>query len=242
MMVLNFLRDYLKHRFTANTRHGTHSPFVYALADKVIYDFKPFDSYERIEEHRRKLAGDSTKNKELAGKALKSKRLDRLIFRITQQLQPENIIEIGTNIGVTTGYLAMASPESNIFTLTDNPETARIAYQNFQKLELKNVEIRVGYVDELFPELLGEMSSVELVCINEKHSGKTTIKYFEACLPKVHENSLIIVDGIYWSPEMKDTWAAIKIHPQVTVTVDLFWIGLVYFKTDQAKEHFKLKF
>jgi hypothetical protein len=52
---------------------------------------------------------------------------------------------------------------------------------------------------------------------------------------------MLIFDDIYWSEGMKQAWAQIKAHPQVTVTVDLFWIGLVFFKAGQAKEDFLIK-
>jgi hypothetical protein len=46
---------------------------------------------------------------------------------------------------------------------------------------------------------------------------------------------------IYRSKGMKEAWAEIKAHPQVTVTVDLFWIGLVFFRKGQEKEGFKIR-
>jgi len=52
---------------------------------------------------------------------------------------------------------------------------------------------------------------------------------------------MLIFDDIYWSEGMKEAWAEIKVHPQVKVTIDLFWIGLVFFKSGQAKEDFKIK-
>jgi hypothetical protein len=61
-------------------------------------------------------------------------------------------------------------------------------------------------------------------------------------LPKVHEGSLLIFDDIYWSEGMKEAWSEIKANPQVSTTVDLFWIGLVFFKSGQAKEDFLVRF
>jgi len=53
-MLFQFITDYLKHRLTAKTRHGTHSPFVYKLADEVIYDFTDKSPYQNIEQQRKK--------------------------------------------------------------------------------------------------------------------------------------------------------------------------------------------
>ncbi|MBL7882976.1 MAG: class I SAM-dependent methyltransferase, partial [Bacteroidia bacterium] len=39
-----------------------------------------------------------------------------------------------------------------------------------------------------------------------------------------------------------EAWEEIKRHPKVTVTIDLFFIGLVFFRKEQAKQHFIIKF
>lgn len=42
-VLMRHLYDYIYHFLISNSRHGTHSPFVYALADQVIYQ----KDYER---------------------------------------------------------------------------------------------------------------------------------------------------------------------------------------------------
>jgi predicted O-methyltransferase YrrM len=261
LMVLQFVSDFLKHRLTAKSRHGTHSPFVYKLVDEVIYDFSSKSDYHDIEEQRKKLLNDDTritvtdlgagshlnKNrtkaiKDIAKNALKTPRLAQLIYRLAKHNNPSGIIELGTCLGITTAYLSKACPEADIVSIEGCPETAKKAYQNFQDLELDNVELQVGNFDELLPKIIEEATQLDFVYIDGNHRKDATLNYFNWCLPKVHENSLLIFDDIYWSTGMKEAWQEIKNHPEVTVTVDLFWIGLVYFKKGQAKEHFKIKF
>ncbi|HLT41068.1 MAG TPA: hypothetical protein VKZ95_00055, partial [Sphingobacteriaceae bacterium] len=74
------------------------------------------------------------------------------------------------------------------------------------------------------------------------HRKEATLNYFYSCLPKVHEGTLLIFDDIYWSQGMKEGWEEIINHPAVTVAIDLFYIGLVFFKTGQEKENFKVRF
>lgn len=260
-MVFKFIADYLKHRLTANSRHGTHSPFVYKLADEVIYDFSAKEAYKSIEAQRKKLWHDDrsitvtdlgagshlNKNRtkkvsQIAKNALKNPRLAQLIYRLAAQQQPQQMIELGTCLGITTAYLAKAQPEANILTIEGCPETARVAYQNFQELGLANVELQVGNFNDLLPTAIEKADQLDFVYIDGNHTEEATLNYFNWCLPKLHENSLLIFDDIYWSEGMKRAWEAIKNHPDVTITVDLFWIGLVYFRKGQAKEHFKLKF
>lgn len=260
-MVFNFISDYLKHRFTSKSRHGTHSPFVYKLTDEVIYDFNAKSDYKSIELQRKKLFNDdslitvtdlgagshlnknrSKKVKQIAKNALKNPRLAQLIYRLAKDNQPKSIIELGTCLGITSAYLAKACPEADVITIEGCPETAKVAYRNFQELELDNVELRVGNFDTLLPGVIEQETRLDFVYVDGNHRKEATINYFNWCLPKVHEGSLLIFDDIYWSEGMKEAWEEIKNHPEVTVTVDLFWIGLVYFKKGQAKEHFKIKF
>jgi len=260
-MDFRFLIDFLKHRFSAKSRHGTHSPFVYKLTDEVIYDFKFNKDYNSIEEQRIKLYRDDAviqvtdlgagshlnknrtkKVKEIAKNALKSPRLAQLIYRLAKNTNPANIIELGTCLGLTTAYLSKASPEARVITIEGCPQTAKVAAANFKALQLQNVELQVGNFDEILPDTIAAHPQLDFVYIDGNHRKEATLNYFKWCLPKVSENSLLIFDDIYWSKGMKEAWEEIKAHPQVTVTIDLFWIGLVYFKKGQAKEHFKIKY
>ncbi|MGE6220210.1 O-methyltransferase [Nubsella zeaxanthinifaciens] len=260
-MVLQFFADYLKHQFTAKTRHGTHSPFVYKLADEVIYDFSEKNSYKAIEAQRKKLLADQrqitvtdlgagshlNKNRtkkvaQIAKNALKSPRLAQLIYRLAANHNANDLIELGTCLGITTAYLSKAAPQANILTIEGCPQTAEVAYQNFNELGLDNIELQVGNFNDVLPKAIDERQQLDFVYIDGNHTKEATLNYFEWCLPKITENTLLIFDDIYWSEGMKQAWEQIKNHPKVTVTVDLFWIGLVYFKKGQAKEHFKLKY
>lgn len=244
-MVFQFFADYLKHRLTAKSRHGTHSPFVYKLTDEVIYDFSSNKIYDEVEEKRKKLLRDDKNNSKAikqSAKNIKPAHLAQLIFRLATNQEPNHIIELGTGLGITTAYLSKAKPQADILTIESNAEIAEIAHQNFIDLGLKNIELQVGNFNELLPKAMAEAEKLDLVNINGKHSKEETLNYFNWCLPKIHEGSLLIFDDIYRTQEMKDAWITIKNHPEVTVTVDLFWIGLVYFRKGQAKEHFKIKF
>lgn len=260
-MVFQFIADYLKHRLTAKSRHGTHSPFVYKLTDEVIYDFSSKKPYDEIEQQRKKLLDDDrlitvtdlgagshlNKNRtkkisQIAKNALKTPRLAQLIYRLGAYHKPKNMIELGTCLGITTAYLSKAQPNAEVLTIEGCPETATVARQNFKALNLNNIELQVGNFNALLPIAIDKASTLDFVYIDGNHTKAATLNYFNWCLPKINEDSLIIFDDIYWSEGMKEAWNEIKNHPQVTVTIDLFWIGLVYFKKNQAKEHFKIKF
>ncbi len=253
--------SFIKHQLTAKTRHGIHSPFVYQLIDEVIYDYNKKKEYNVIENLREQLlqnqdiisitdlgAGSHINNNRqkkissIAKNALKSPKLAKLLHRLVVFFKPATVIELGTCLGITTAYLASASPQSKVITMEGCPQTAGVAKNNLQKLGLQNVELITGNFDDEFPKLINALKQVDFVFVDGNHRRKATMDYFELCLPKVHENSVLIFDDIYWSQGMKEAWQEIKNHPQVTLTIDLFWIGLVFFKKRQEKEHFKVKF
>lgn len=259
MFNLTLISNYLKHFLIAKTRHGVHSPFVYHLVDEVIYDFKDKPEYQKAENLRKKLLKDERyititdsnadnqineqkQIKSLAKNALRSKKLVQLLYRLAKEFQPSNIIELGTCLGITTSYLATAVPIARIITMEGCPQTAGIAQENFRQLSLNKADLKVGNFDEVLPNVILEEEQLDFIFINGNHRKDATLNYFNWCLPKIHEKSIMIFNDIYWSAEMKEAWVQIKAHPQVSVTIDLFWIGLVFFKKDQVKEHFRIKF
>jgi predicted O-methyltransferase YrrM len=260
MSRFRFAKDYALHRFKAKTRHGTHSPFVYRLVHQVIYDFSPKKVYEEPEQLRRDLlfderminvidlgAGSHLNNnrqkkvKDIARNALKPSKLAQLLYRLVADQQPKNMIELGTCLGITSVYLKKAAPKAQLYTLEGCPETAGIAAEIFKKAGIGGIEQVTGNFDDTMPEVIGKLDQLDFVFIDGNHTKEATLRYFEWCLPKVHENTLLIFDDIYWSEGMKEAWNEIKTHPQVTVTIDLFWIGLVYFRKGQVREDFLIK-
>jgi predicted O-methyltransferase YrrM len=261
MFNIRFITDYLRHQLTAKTRHGLHSPFVYQLVDEVIYDYSDKKEYLPIENARKRLlndhstiivtdlgAGSHLNNNQIkkvsiiAKNALKSSKLAQLIYRLAADQQPETMIELGTCLGITTLYLNLANPSAQTYTLEGCPQTAAVAADVFKQQGTPHIKQLVGNFDDTLQPLIDSLPRLDFVYVDGNHQKNATLKYFEWCLPKVHEGTLLIFDDIYWSEGMKQAWAEIKAHPQVTVTVDMFWIGLVYFKKGQVKEDFKIRF
>jgi predicted O-methyltransferase YrrM len=260
MFNIRFAKDYLLHRFRAKNRHGIHSPFVYRLVDTIIYDWSDKKVYTEIENIRKALLTDDRtitvtdlgagshinknnqkKVSDIAAHALKSPKLAQLLYRLVADIKPNNIIELGTCLGVTSIYLQKAAPIAQVYTLEGSPETAAVAQQVFNKAGLNNIELVIGNFDDTLPGIIDGLEKLDFIFVDGNHQKDATLKYFEWCLPKVHENTLLIFDDIYWSEGMKEAWAEIKANPQVTVTIDLFWIGLVFFKGGRVKEDFKIK-
>jgi predicted O-methyltransferase YrrM len=260
MLNFRFAKDYVWHRLVGKNRHGTHSPFVYRLLDEVIYDYKRKDIYNDIESIRAGLFSDNrvitvtdlgagslvNNNKqktirEIAKNALKPPKLAQLLYRLVEDQQPKNMIELGTCLGTTSLYLKSAAPAGELYTLEGCPQTAKVAKEVFEKANIRNIRQVIGNFDETLKGVIDDLDQLDFVFVDGNHQKDATLKYFEWCLPKVHENTLLIFDDIYWSEGMKEAWEIIKAHPRVTLTIDLFWIGLVYFKKGQVREDFLIR-
>jgi predicted O-methyltransferase YrrM len=156
---------------------------------------------------------------------------------------PGNILEMGTSFGITSSYLAMSMPHQTLVTMEGAPAIAQEAHATFDLLRLKNIEIVEGDFTTSLPVYLNSISNVGMVYIDGNHRYAATMEYFKLLLSKVNEQSILIFDDIYWSSEMEQAWDEIKKHEAVTLTIDLFNIGIVFFrKESKQKQHFTIRY
>ena len=241
--------------------HGVHSPFVFDFIKFVKNDRQQYASYSAIEPIRKRLlqskaeievedfgAGSTvlkTKKRvvsKMAASSLKPRRFAQLLHRIVQCYQPKTIVELGTSFAVTTAYLATANQNSTVFTLEGSPAIAAIARKNFEQLSLSNIRLIEGSFEKTLDPLLASLDSVDLAFIDGNHKKMPTLEYFEKFLAKSHNDTILIFDDIHWSKEMEEAWEQIKQHPSVTLSLDLFFIGIIFFKTEfKVKQQFKLR-
>ncbi|MEO7312355.1 MAG: class I SAM-dependent methyltransferase [Chitinophagaceae bacterium] len=257
-------KKYLQYWLAASNGkgHGTHSPFVYEFIVQVLNDSRQFYCYKTIEGLRHRLMTDSTvlhvedygagsvvsktKNravKEIANTALKPAKFGQLMFRIANYYNSKNIVELGTSLGITTAYLASAAGDARVTTMEGAPAIAALALRNFNELALKNIGLVQGNFDETLAPALKSFSIVDLAFVDGNHRREPTLHYFEQLLQYSHEYTILIFDDVHWSSEMEAAWETIKADSRVRLTIDLFFIGLVFFRKDfKEKQDFVVRF
>lgn len=186
-------------------------------------------------------SGNQRKISDLNNTAQKPPKYAQLLARLVAYFQPTTILDLGTSLGLTTAYMALSGQNAEVYSFEGCPQTAAIAQENLAKLGINNVSIIKGNIDNTLPEIVHKLSSLDFIFVDANHRKAPTLVYFEICLPKVHENSIMIFDDIYWSKEMTEAWEQIKQHPSVGISIDLFQFGIVLFRKTQAKQHFVLK-
>jgi predicted O-methyltransferase YrrM len=115
-----------------------------------------------------------------------------------------------------------------------------IAKKMFQVSSFKFPNNTVDFVNTEFNLFFENLKPqiFNLIYFDGNHSKKATLDYFEALLPTISNDSVWIFDDIHWSADMEDAWEIIKNHPKVSVTIDTFQWGIVFFRIEQEKEHF----
>lgn len=249
---------YIKFLFNSTNQHGVHSPFVYDFVTKCLYDKEKYQAYIDLKNYRNTLKnskvelevsdfGEGSKvlnlNKrkvsQMVATSSCSKKEARLLFRIARYFKLNTVLELGTSLGMGTYAFASANKNIKITTIEGCKNTSNFTKSQFQNLGVNNI----NYCISAFASEIEKLNDNHFDCIyfDGHHNKEATIQYFESLLPKAHNDSIFIFDDIYWSKEMTKAWEYIKSHRAVTVTVDCFHLGFVFFRKEQAKEHFKIR-
>ncbi len=257
-------KKYLQYYLSASNGkgHGIHSPFVFDFVKHVLNDKAKYSCYQPIEQKRKSLlkdervivvedfgAGSSVIKtnkrvvKDIATSSLKPKKYAQLLYRIIKYYKPETILELGTSFGITSAYLALGNVQASLHTCEGSSSIASIAKQNFNELALKNIHLTEGDFSNTLSPLLSKLKTIDFAFIDGNHRKEATLNYFEQLLQHSTDSSLLIFDDIHWSADMEEAWAEIKQDPAVTLTIDLFFIGIVLINPGfKIPQHFVLRF
>ena len=230
--------------------HGTHSPFVYAFIENVLRDKEAYPVYAQVEGLRRELrnsderlevldlgAGSRKDNQQsrrvgdIVSSAAKPKKYGQLLYRMAKHYGCRQVLELGTSLGITTSYLsAGAGTEGRVITIEGAPAIAEKAGEHLRRSSADNVIQLVGDFDDKLSDAFRMMPSPELVYIDGNHRKEPTLRYFQLLKERCGEQAILVFDDIHWSRGMEEAWAAIRKDEQVTCTIDLFHVGIVFFR------------
>ena len=252
------IKSYLKFLVRSTNQHGVHSPFVYKLITQCLYDRKKYSEYTKLTEYREHLynslesidvtdfgqgsrvfKSDKRKITAIAKNAGITPKRQRLLFRIMRYLHVDTALELGTSLGLATSALSVANPSAKINTVEGCPNTSEVAQKYFNDFQLKNIRLHTKDFEAYLAE--NDSEEQQLVYIDGNHNKEKTLQYFKTLLKQTTNDSVFIFDDIYWSPKMTEAWQEIIQHPKVTVSIDTFYWGFVFFRSEQPKEHFNIR-
>ncbi len=250
--------QYIKFLISSTNHHGVHSPFVYNLVTKCFYNQTKLKDYKALDYYRKALLKNKSSieitdfgsgsrvfnsNQRLISKMVKTsgtpvKRAE-LLYRIVDYFKPSELLELGTSLGIATQALALGNPEGKVTSIEGCPNTFELAKTQLIEFHLNNIIL----INETFETSIEKLNhkKYDLIFFDGNHNKDATLNYFNDLLDTIHNDSLFIFDDIHWSRGMTEAWETIKKHSAVTVTVDTFFWGLVFFRKEQPKQHFKIR-
>ena len=256
--MLHQITSYIKFLLNSTNQHGVHSPFVYNLVTQCFYDKSKHKNYKNILAYKKQLLQNKNKISitdlgvgshatkqhkrvisEIAKNAGTTYKRAKLLYRLVTYFKPNTILELGTSLGIATQAMSLGNPEATITTIEGCPNISEFTNANFKKRQLENINLYTGNFNDTLENLTP--NTYDLIFFDGNHQKEATLQYFETLLQTAHNDSVFIFDDIYWSESMTEAWESIKQHPNVTVTIDTFFWGLVFFRTEQVKEHFTIR-
>jgi predicted O-methyltransferase YrrM len=267
-MKISFLiKEYVKWRIRSKTRHGVHSPFLYQFLDQCLYMETENAQFEIPENQRRKLKKDPTileyidpgagsrkqkpktsrdhkrKNRvfDIARNSLQRPKNCRLFYRMIHYFRYHNVLELGTSFGITTSYMSLAGEHVKIDTIEGAQPIADLAEKYFTEKGFTNIHLHRGNFDQKLSEVVSD-KKYDLIFMDGNHYGNKTFDYFQKLTKHINERGVIIVDDIRWSESMLEAWQKIRLHSDVTLSIDFYYMGMVFFDKRFTNEEFAIRF
>jgi 16S rRNA G527 N7-methylase RsmG len=236
---------------------GVHSPFVFNLISKVIDERNPYYSFEDIELVRLCFKFDETiisykdiisqKEKKITiGNAIYKKTLSpkkgALLFRLANYFKAKNILQIGSGMGIPTLYLTSYSKNINCLVLESEESFSEIAKKVIKKGSDKNIEVRVGEYKDTLQEALSDLKEIDIVYFDYCNDYEINYNLFEQCVKYTNVNSIFIINGIKANNNSRKLWNKICDNEKVTVSIDMYSIGIVTFNPKLHKKKYIVYF
>ena len=252
--------QYAWHWLHRVNEHSLHSPFLYALYTQCI---KPdqVNGFESIEQLRGKLlknqdsihiddlgagsrvsSSPQRKISSIAKYSASPPRFSRLLARLIDYFEYQTILELGTSLGLNTLHMAMSKANVNVDTIEGSSSIAQLARQHFQEMGAQNIQLHEGNIDVVLPALLAQNKSIDLAYLDANHRYAPTLTYYELILPHLHDKSILVLDDIHWSAEMNQAWNELCDRPEVSLSIDLFEGGILFFDQELPKEQYVLAY
>lgn len=178
-------------RFRYRCGYGVHSPFAFSLITDVIYEKMPYYAYDLLKVEQKKRITTQRWEKGIP-------RINRLLFRLVNKVQPATIIEVGQPSAASL-YLQSAKPSAGYLFASD--------------------------LSELF---LDADTPVDFLYLNDYRNPALLEEVFNICSRRTTPNSLFVVHGICYSKAMKNLWKQLQNDERVGITFDLYDAGLLF--------------
>ena len=222
------LKSYFKFLLKSTNQYGVHSPFVYQLVTQCFYKRNSKTGFKKYVEDIKK----SNTTSELSDKRIK------LLLKLISYFRIARILEIQNKQHTTTVAFSQGENVKKICTTVEIIEETNISKEEFDGTIKK--ELVFGALAETIP-ICVKQEHFDLIYFGKQLDSEKLYAYFETCLLGIHNDAMMIINDIHKNKETENTWRKIKEHSKVSVTIDTYLWGMVFFRKEQEEEHFIIR-
>ncbi|MCQ2344843.1 MAG: class I SAM-dependent methyltransferase [Paludibacteraceae bacterium] len=222
------IKVWLRYQLKAHYRRGhhVHSPYTYRLFRNVLFERWPYYSFNEIEKIR--------KNQAQNGEKSDNPKYTQLLQRLCATNNAKTIIEIGRTNGISTMYLASNNTHSTVYSISDKKPTdvfIKTRYTNIHQCKAAELQ-----------RTIDKAESIDILYVRRSCGFNEIDNIFDLCKPKSNDGSIFIFDDIHKDSQTEKKWENILESDNVTLSLDLYRVGLVWFKKDLKKQHYTVKY
>jgi len=251
------IKSYLSYRFNCTKASKVNHLFIKRLNHSVFSKLnqindKEIQNYIKLLSVNKTLLkvtdlGAGSKNTKSAERSIKSivnsasitPRFGCLLQLLIQEFKCKTVLELGTSLGVGTSYLALQK-STNVYTIEGCPTISGFTQNKLS--HLSNVNFYIGEFSSQLNDVLTQSGSPDLIYIDGNHTYNATVNYFEYCIENASPNAILVFDDIHWSRGMEKAWDEIVKSKDVSISIDLFRMGIVFLDQSLDEKDFVLSF
>ena len=218
---------YLKYLLQRKTEFSVHSPFVYDFMKKVLYDHGSNRDYDLMLRISRLLDGKKFPTRSRRKEA-------RLLYRLVRFFEPETVLTFGQLSALNTSALALGNLQTKVY-LEQSPDFL----ETLNSMGVVNVNL-IRHNENKEEQF--ERENTGFVYYSFDDFGEDTWNNLEDGFGEVDEDTVLIFEGIHHSHRTEAAWEAIKANEDVTLSIDVYSIGMVFFREGIEKQDFVLKY
>lgn len=219
--------SYLRYLLQRKSEYGIHSPFVYEFMRKVLNDSGSNRDYDTIYRISRLLDKRKHINYYL-------RKRSRLLYRMVRYFEPDSVVSFGKTSALNTAAMALGHLQSKVYL-----EESTDFLDTLNSMGVVNVSLIQP--EEFDSEHFKQLNS-GFVFFGHNSFEDDTWDYLGDCLNHKTSDSVFIFEGIHRTRDMEDAWEEIKGNEDVSVTFDLYCVGVVFFREGIEKQDFVLKY
>ena len=149
------------------------------------------------------------------------------LFSLAKDFDCRNIIELGTNVGVSSAYLRLGQAGSGtVSTFDASAYRLRLAKQLHDTCEINGIDLVMGMFDDTLPKRLIDLGNIDMAFIDGNHHFSPTMSYFDQIYAKSAATCIFVFDDIRWSTGMRQAWAALKSDSRFSLLIDMVGMGV----------------